>query len=293
MNKQLQTKLDYNNGTGILEPGDFRISASGIADYFSQTNTWYRDNLMGESSFNGSQATLIGSLIHFCAEQYAKQQTLTADDRQQLSNYLTKSTDQSYADHIEGTNRADAEAHYKIMGQTLINDYVATNMPCCVEPFIAHEVLPGIYVGGSVDNLTNGAQMTDNNVANISTDIPMMIVDYKSTSTKPTSLPSGINFKQRLQLLTYAFVLKKEYGITTDRIRIVYTTKDDCGRVSEKTGKPLKDYPSEVKVLTEQIVTEDYEYIESIINTIAHSVKLWNTNPELRYALAQDWRLKA
>ena len=64
-------------------------------------------------------------------------------------------------------------------------------------------------------------------------------------------------------------------------------------RVSEKTGKPLKDYPSVCTVLTEEVTAEGLALIGSCLTLIAESVNAWNMQPELRHLLAQDQRLKA
>ena len=290
--KQLPTELDYNNGVGVLQPGQFRISASGLADFFSNTRQWFGDNLLGEKSFSGSQATLLGTCVHFILETYAKHQSFPDHNRQELANYITKCTDPSYANYIEGSDRTRCEFQYKIMGQNAVNNYLQQNMPVCVEPFVATEILPNIFAGGSIDNLTNGQPLTDNSIESLRNTGGMCIVDYKTSSLTPSRLPDTIPFKYRLQLLEYAYVLKQEYNITTDRIRIVYVTTDDCGRISEKTVKPLIDYPSTVIVLSENILPEDMEYISGILHLIAESVHLWQTKPELRHILAHDYRLK-
>jgi len=290
MKKQLKTALDYNNGTGVLKEGDFRISASGLADYFSNTRQWFGDNLMDEKSFSGNNATLRGTAVHWILETYAKTQDFGPEEKQELENYIMKCTDPEYEDYIEDSDKENVNTQYKVMGQTAVNNYLQDNMPVCVEPFVTTEILPGIHAGGSIDALNNGHPMGDNDIESLRGTGGICITDYKSSSAK--SLPDAINFKQRLQLLEYVYVLKKEYDITVDRIRIVYITTDDCGRISEKTQKPLKDYPSQVKVITENVFSHDIEYIEGILKLIADSVHRWNTVPADRYLLAQDHRLK-
>ena len=64
------------------------------------------------------------------------------------------------------------------------------------------------------------------------------------------------------------------------------------GGISEKTGKPLKSYPSDVTVLTEPITPEDLEMIGNIHQTIANSVEWFRDTPALRHVISQDLRLR-
>ncbi len=115
------------------------------------------------------------------------------------------------------------------------------------------------------------------------------IVDWKTTSA--LSAPKVMSYQYKLQLLTYAWILRKQ-GHQINRIRIVYITTNVVGRVSETTGKPMKDYPTDVSVINEQITEEDMDMIGGLINVICHSVKRWQDVPTDRYLLAQDFRLK-
>ena len=297
--KQLPTKLDYENGIGVVPEGTFRISASGIGNYFTYTNSWFRENLLGESGFTGNSSSVNGTLVHFVLEQFAKNQSISDDDKQEISNYILKHTNREYADYNPDVELDYINSQYKPMAEAIVNDYLQSNMPTHVEPFVTHEVLPNIVVGGSIDNLTlqnpkyNGERIFENLISTSGG----TIVDYKTFGRTSGYLPKDtdpMDFKYRLQLLTYAWVLRQK-GITIDRIRLVYVSKHEVDRYGkpDKKGAPnkLKDYPSTVAVQTAQITEEDFKYIEGIITLIAHAVQTWNEHPELRYLLAQDARL--
>lgn len=115
------------------------------------------------------------------------------------------------------------------------------------------------------------------------------IVDYKTTSSK--SPPNKISRPYWFQQMTYAYIARK-HGYEINRIRLVFVTTNEMNRYSEKTGKKLKDYPSQVSIVNHEITDLDMEIIENTLKLIAESVTLWNTKPELRYILAQDRRLK-
>lgn len=273
MNKKLPCKLDYYNGENEVPNDAFRISASGISRFFTSTNKWWRENLLDEEGFTGSTASVLGTCVHYLCEQYGKNKKITAEDEKEIDNYILKHTDPEYADYNPEIDADLIYSQYKVMAEAAINDYVSLNVPSEIEPFVSEEVLPNIFVGGSIDNITGS-----------------IVVDYKTTSTKATSLPKTIPYAYRCQLLTYAWVLKQQ-GKQVDRIRVVYITRNDTDRISEKTGKPLTQYPSKAVTLTESITEEDFDTIEGMIQVIAHSVKTWQDQPELRHLLAQDWRL--
>jgi len=94
----------------------------------------------------------------------------------------------------------------------------------------------------------------------------------------------------------YCWLLRQE-GMDIDRIRIVYITTNEVGRVGKPTktnpnGGKLKDYPTTVTTITEVIGDQDYEFIDNIMNLIVDTVVKGIENPELKYLLYKDYRLK-
>ncbi len=264
--------LSYYNGENEIPAGTFRISASGVSRFFSETSNWWRENLLGEEGFTNSTASVLGTLVHRIAEQYAKNGTVTAQDKEEMEAYIESFTNPEYDTFNPEIDASIIKYQYPIMGMALVNDYLIPNMPDQVEPFVYHEFKKGIGAGGSIDNVTGDC-----------------VVDYKTTGA--LNAPTSISFAYRLQLLTYAYLLRQQ-GTEISRIRIVYVTRNQVGRVSDKTGKPLKNYPCTVTTLTEQIEEKDFNYIEGILKLISESVEVWNKFPNSRYILAQDYRLK-
>ena len=284
--------LEYYDGKNLMEEGAVRISASSIAMYITNTRQFWGQLMLGEQGFLSSTASVLGTITHGFAESYV----VTGDvDGTQMEDYIDA--------QCSINSEVDADIirfQYPIMGPNLINSYVIPNPPTFVEEFLMEKLIPArgehgaIYVGGSCDNMTIPGVAYDANMSSLDYEYqgtPGIITDYKTTSTKETSLPDRIPFGYKLQALVYAYLYGKR-GIHVDRIRIVYVTRDDTGRVSPKTGKPLKQYPSTVKVLTETIVEEDYEMIEGIISVIADSIRVWQEQPKMRRLLAQDNRVQ-
>ena len=51
-----------------------KISPSQAADFFSSTRQWYGQTLLGEAGFEGSDSTILGTIVHYFAEQLCGQQ---------------------------------------------------------------------------------------------------------------------------------------------------------------------------------------------------------------------------
>ena len=261
-------KLDYYNGKNEVPEGTFRISASSISKFFDHTRQWWGENLLGEEGFNSSTASVLGTCVHYVAEQYSKTRKITDADKAEIEAYIVQ----------EAEKNPEVEAdivreQYKPMAEELVRNFLVSNMPTNSEDFMFEEILPGIGVGGSCDYY-------DEKTGTVG--------DYKTTGA--LNAPTYISKAYKWQLLVYAWLYRKQ-DLPVNRIKIIYVTRNTVGRVSEKTGKPMKDYPSTVTTITEEITDEDLDFIESIINQIAHSVQLWKTQPELHWALAQDFRL--
>ena len=64
--------FEYYGGEDQLPTGAFKISPSGVEKFFSDKVTWYSENLLGASKkFTGSTATVLGTIVHACAEVVA------------------------------------------------------------------------------------------------------------------------------------------------------------------------------------------------------------------------------
>ena len=270
-----KTDLDYENGKGVLPEGAFRISASGFNGFMGYPHNWFRENVLGEQGFTGNTASVIGTCVHYIAEYVGKGEQ---PDIEQIEQYITNQETDDYGEFNLDVDVHEVRAQYKIMGETLVNQYVLPNMPTEVEPFVFYELQPGYFPSGSIDALqgTKDSKST-------------MIIDYKTynSKTKPRAIP--MNYKY--QLLIYAYILNK-MGYVVDRIRLVYINRYIDGGISEKTSKPLKSYAPEVTVLTESITDEDMDFIESVMNLCVETTQLALEKPELAYLLFRDYRLK-
>lgn len=250
----------YYNGSDVLTKdhgsSDYtRISPSSIANFFGATRQWWGENFLNETGFTGSTSSILGSIVHHFADVAGKKQPVPTDAAAQVNAYLAKQT--------VDFNQQEVLSLWKEMSNVLITNCINGVEFHSTEQFIYHKLLDGVYIAGTYDALrpTGNGNYT--------------MRDYKTAGKKPT----GISYNYRMQLHSYAYALWKSEGLYTDTTEIEFTVR------------PTKTLPARHFHFSEPMTSDDYDKIESQLMTIAHSIKLWHDQPELRFALAQDFRL--
>ena len=280
-------KLDYHyvpEGQPLPDPESFRIQASGISDFIYKTNAWYREKILGEKGFEGSTSSVSGTAVHWAAQCYIMEGTISPENKQEMYDYM----DEQQAKFPDQVDAQECRNRITPMWQAL-REYINQNPGGLCEPMVEMEVLPGITVGGSIDRIK---PIGDTKVY---TDIEQLrgktveIDDWKTTSKKyaseKTITQSDMSTGYEWQLLVYAYVLKKKYDITVLNMRDVFITRE------HPPGK-TKSYPATVVPIHKPVTQESLDFIESIIELVAYSVREFVINPPYRYLLAQDMRLK-
>ena len=278
------TDLDYVSGSTVIPEGAFGISPSSLGKFFNEPHNWYRDTFLGEKSFTGSTSTILGTIVHYCAEQHIKGLPI---DKMQIYQYLYE---QCCHPFINGFPTSESKAksfllsqarlefdiehilyQYPLMASVLI-DKINTLEPTKAEEIVSTEIIPGYWAAGSVDLLCG-----------------QDLYDYKTTSS--LSPPKSISYEHKLQLLTYAYAHIKN-GNPIRSINIIYVTTNVTGRTGT-SGKPLADYPATATILTHYITAEDIDFIESILKLVAETAEYVKANPNLAYIIFRDYRLKS
>ena len=251
----------------IPDDAKFKISPSAFAKFISAPHNWYRSEVLKEDPFSHSTSTVIGTIVHYCAEMVSKGEMV---DKKAINEYIDM---QELHDDYD----PDVVRHqYPMMAECLVNDYVLAHSMIEAETQHILDIGDGYYAGGTLDRLEGD----DNEV---------MIVDYKTYHSKTT--PKAIPAYYKYQLLVYASILKHN-GYNPTRIRLVYVNRHIDGGISEKTGKPLKSYPPVVTVLTEVISEEDFEFIEGLMELCVDSLEAVEKYPELTHIIFHDPRLR-
>jgi len=260
--------LDYIS-TPAPDDCKVKISPSSFGFFVEKPWLWYRQNILGLDKFTYSTSSVLGTIVHYVAEQVMLDQEV---DENAIEEYIEKHEEN------EEYSKDVVRSQWYAMALELVNTYVLPNQPTLLnaELPVCAEVAKGIYAAGTLDLLEGTKE-------------DAMLTDYKTynSKTKPKSIP----FSYRYQLMVYAWVLRK-LGYNVTRIRLVYINRNIDGGVSEKTGKPLKSYPPEVTVLTESISDEDFDFIENQLLLCAETLEATEKHPELEHVLWHDRRLK-
>ena len=266
------TKLfEYYDGKDQLPAGAFKISPSGVDKFFSDKTTWYRENLMGEAKkFTGSTSTVLGTCVHACAEVVANGLMAgKAHDSEALSDAIEAHID-TYAKNEDYDVDKISNLWYS-MASPLIKDFVLEANTIATEDFIQHELLEGIFVGGTYDAITS--TIPNDNLLNPGGQLTVR--DYKTASSKP----STFTYAYKLQAYTYAYILWQK-GIKVSQVELCYAVQ------------PTKTLPVRTFGFTAPFDQAAYNFIEGILYLIADSVQAFKALPEWRYLLACDYRLK-
>ena len=264
----ITTELDYSS-TPIPESGVFKISPSAFPKFVDQPHNWYRQEVLEEDKFEYNTASVLGTIVHYCAEKVAKELEV---DTSEIERYISKWPIKDDYDPAVVRNL------YTGMAERLVNDYVLERPGFLeIETQFCTEIKDNFFVAGTIDVLEG--EKND-----------CMLTDYKSYSskTKPKTIPQHYKY----QLLVYAWILHN-LGYMVNRIRLVYINRHIEGEISEKTGKQMKSYPPEVTVLTEAIIAEDIQFIEGLLNLCVDSCLAGHEHPELLHVIWHDPRLVA
>ncbi len=263
----MTTELDYVS-TPIPEDGVFKISPSAFSKFIERPHAWYREEVLKEDVFDYNTASVLGTVVHYCAQQVALNKDVDMDE---IKKYIDSKDpiDDVYDPNV-------VREQFVAMAERLVNDYVLDRPdPLHVEEQFCAHVKDGYYAAGTAD-LVEG------------TKDDCMITDYKtySSKTKPRAIPQHYKY----QLLVYAWILT-QLGYTVTRLRLVYVNRNIEGEISEKTGKRLKSYPPEVTVLTDTLEPGDLDFIEGLLKLSADSMEAVKKYPELAHVIWHDPRL--
>lgn len=255
--------------TPVPDDAEFKISPSRFAEFILKIHNWAATEVFGGEGFTYSTSSVIGTIVHYCAEKVAK------------GEEVSKKHIEEYIDMHKKTDNYDpavVREQYEVMAETLVNDYVLEHDDFLeVETQHCVEISNKVYAAGTID-LLQGVKSD------------CLLNDYKSynSKTKPKSIPPAYKY----QLLVYAYILRKKgYGL--NRIRLTYINRNIPGEISQKTQKQLKSYPPEVTVLTESVTQEDMDFIESQLELAVDTVMHHNENPHLAHITFHDPRLRS
>jgi hypothetical protein len=131
---KFKTKLDYVSGAKILPDGAFGISPSNISKFFDKPHEWYREQVLGEEGFTGSTASVLGTCVHFCAEEYAKTGKVDVDS---IYKYIYKETcsgasEVMFEQAVATVPVEDVDTRYEMWSDLIISNQDNENIDAAV-----------------------------------------------------------------------------------------------------------------------------------------------------------------
>lgn len=242
------------------EEGKVGVSCSSIYSFTTNTKQFF-DIVNNRQIFSGNTYTALGTIIHYCASCY-----INGD----ITNLKRDVID--YIDNLRGEyDKQYILTKYQMMANALFDwcDRYADAQIKRSEERFTYNLSERVVLNGTCDLILN------NNT----------LIDFKTTKqTSPrTIMPENYEY----QLLSYVYLLKKN-GIEIDYAKLVFVTTPEINRVSEKTGKMLKDYPSQVYELGLCITDEKLAKVEETMKLINDSICFYLDNPEYKYLITHN-----
>ena len=247
--------MDIFEHTQVAIPSDgvFKISPSKVANFFDYPPVWYKEQVLGEKTFEGNTATVLGTVCHYIFEKVSKGEDICRDVIDAMIDRAV------FPDDVD---KEAVKASYPEIATAVVNEYLLDNIPSHTEKAVSAHVKNGVYVAGTQDAVDMQRRV---------------IVDYKIVGSKPNT--DSIPFKYKIQLLCYVYA-NYVNNVHIDRIRIVYGVK------------PTKTLPARVFVVTEQVSQDDIKLISDTLQLIADTVIKAKEQPELIYLLFKSMSLK-
>jgi hypothetical protein len=246
----------------------FFISPSAFPQFINKKHKWFREQFIGEDIFAGNTGSHLGNIVHKAAELFMQGIDIT---NEQCEEYINSLPDN---EHI---NKNIMRSSYRQMIDSLLTGYLMDISVDETEKFIYYDMSSTVTIGGTFDYVR-----TENG--------NKIIGDYKTTSSKLP--PKRIDANHRLQALIYCYIMDKSGLERPDMLEIVYITRPHAPVISEKTGKPGKEYFATTTVLQEVVTDDDMEYIDSLMNLCTDTFHYFVKHPEVAHILYSDQRLK-
>lgn len=248
------------------------ISPSAASKFNSNTFECIKNLVCKEITFKGNTSTLLGSCVHRVAEVYyqlnGNEKATREHVMKEIPNYIHSL---QVPDDIEIDKNFILE-QFKPMAEMMLKYLKTYGIPDESEITLSMDLGDNILLKGTYDARQGST-----------------LIDYKTTSTKNPQPKIPEHYK--LQMMLYVLLLKQK-GIHISNLRIVWITTQEVNRISEKTGKPMKDYPSQFVIANEKVLDEDLIETEEFLKSMKNTLVLFSQNSALAQAFSAHFDLK-
>lgn len=238
--------------------GKITFSASNINNYLYNPKLFW-DRVFERELFLPTTSLVLGTIIHYCANQYI---TKGEVDTKEIESYLSKHS---------GIDIEHISKVYKDMGNELFT-YLDRFIPIATNIRSEYDLSTNVSKYGV---LTGTCDLI----------IGDTLIDFKTTSKLSETTVLPMNYIKQLQAYYY---LCQKNDIDIKYAKIVYISVPRMGEISEKTGKPLKDYPCKIYELGVENEWLDMERIDSLMNHIGKQIDFITENPEQKDLITRE-----
>lgn len=220
-----------------------RISPSSFYLLFDNPAKWYKQTVLKQKDSPNTNMVL-GTLLHNRIERTFSGLPVDETIEEEYINLFNENVEVNAWDIYEQLNP---------MWNTVSEHLLTIEKPIEFEKQLVYEPVNNqdVFISGTFDYRTNDT-----------------IGDYKTTSTSM----SGIKTHHKLQLLLYAYMLRKN-GINIENIEVTYIVKP------KQLKTKFKDCV--VQVYREPIVEDDMKYVLTHVKNLSTKISMCKTNPEL------------
>lgn len=226
--------------------GKYVFTASMVEGYFNNPKNFWQRLLQPDFELANFR-TILGTVVHYCAEQYIKTGTIKESD---CKDYIISKRkfmlDQEFNYVLNS---------YQEMATMLFAYFDKLTEKIESEIKLQTELTPNVVFAGTCDLMTSTA-----------------IVDIKTISQ--FSEVQFIPPNYRTQLLGYKYLAEKN-GKNIQDLGCLYVTTPRHGEVG-KTGKLLKDYPSNIYYVHADYIDEQIEEFNNKLFLIANAIELYH-----------------
>ena len=258
--------IGYDDKRKQIGGDDYLFSVTQMNEFFINPNNFFRKVILKEDIPFATDSTALGTLIHYAISQAHMRDELHDNEIKEYLDSLSE-FNINYPWIMDKFNQM----------KDLVVPYARNLSIAEPDEFEKAHLLKldeHIYLGGTLDCRYSN-----------------IIIDYKTTSKLTITENDELPEKYINQLYTYAYMLHQE-GIAVDKVAVMYMTIPEVGRISEKTGKAMKDYPCRCFVVEKYLQQEKMDEIVKRIELIKETIKLILNDRKLLPYFARDLSLK-
>lgn len=239
-----------------------KVFTASMVHHFLSNHKLFWDKLYDRIPNTHNMYTILGTLVHWCINQYITNgQIVQQDCEDYINRKASECLLQGEADEIRKCYIPMAQASFDFLDS--IN-----NQEIFSEKTFSKQLIDGVTFAGTTDIIVGD-----------------YLFDIKTTSQ--LSEIKNIPDMYKTQLYSYIY-LARQNGFQINNVGILYISRPRQGEKSEKTGKFLKDYPARLYRVMLDYDQDEYDSVIRTINTIAKQIQLCEKDSNVKKIITME-----